>query len=38
MYQIGQKVRVRVENASKATANIDFVLVEDKNGSSEQES
>ena len=38
MYQIGQKVRVRVENASKATANIDFVLVEEKNGSSEQES
>ncbi len=33
MYQIGQKVRVRVENASKATANIDFVLVEDKDGS-----
>ena len=33
MYQIGQKVHVRVENASKATANIDFVLVEDKDGS-----
>ena len=38
MYQIGQKVRVRVENASKATANIDFVLVEEKDGSSKQES
>ena len=38
MYQIGQKVRIRVENASKATANIDFVLVEDKDGSSKQES
>lgn len=38
MYQIGQKVRVKVENASKATANIDFVLVEDKDGSNKQES
>ena len=38
MYQIGQKVRIRVENASKATANIDFVLVEDKDGSIKQES
>ena len=38
IYQIGQKVRIRVENASKATANIDFVLVEDKDGSSKQES
>lgn len=32
MYQIGQKVRIKVENASKATANIDFVLVEEENG------
>ena len=38
MYQIGQKVRVKVESASKATANIDFVLVEDKDGSNKQES
>ena len=31
MYQIGNKVKVKVVAASKATAMIDFEIVEEKN-------
>ena len=30
-YRIGDKIKVKVENASKETAQIDFLIVEDKN-------
>jgi ribonuclease R len=37
-YKVGDKVKVKVVNASKETAMIDFELVEEKDGNIKQES
>ncbi len=37
-YRLGDKIKIRVTNANKATSTIDFEIVEVKNGNKEQKS